>query len=202
MSVIRYSFFLFVLCSCQRENPVVHGDPQPDPPPFWAFFTVDGVDADNDGIRDDVEIWINETAKGYNLNKALKQVARGQLSYRMIDNSLTADLYLHQVNRDQHCLSFIYMHEYPKERKRNPFLSIDLSREILNNPWRDSAFNVISKFRTLDYQELTPRNPVEFFTSCDFEIANFRELLLKHRAFYSRNDSIVRAVDDYLQREK
>lgn len=43
--------------------------------------TLEGIDQDNDGIRDDIQRWINELSETYEVKQALKQAARGlQLS--------------------------------------------------------------------------------------------------------------------------
>lgn len=38
--------------------------------------SIEGVDSNSNGIRDDIEIWINRTYKSYNLRKAMKSSAR------------------------------------------------------------------------------------------------------------------------------
>lgn len=40
--------------------------------------TMLGVDSDNNGIRDDIDIWINRTGKSYNERMALRQWARAE----------------------------------------------------------------------------------------------------------------------------
>lgn len=40
--------------------------------------TILGIDSDKNGIRDDVDIWINRTGKNYNERMALRQLARAE----------------------------------------------------------------------------------------------------------------------------
>lgn len=64
---------------CQTE------DPQPKHPGEMGEKTLLGVDSDRDGVRDDVEIWINETYSNtpnedmYNYRMAMKQYSRSKL---------------------------------------------------------------------------------------------------------------------------
>ena len=56
---------------------VVFGDPQPPHPGEAGEQTLLGIDSDKDGVRDDIEIWINERFEGQeNLIKAMKQYAQ------------------------------------------------------------------------------------------------------------------------------
>lgn len=58
--------------------PTVDGDDLIPPKPNQAVSdsTLLGIDLDEDGVRDDVELWINKTISNVNQRKALKQKAR------------------------------------------------------------------------------------------------------------------------------
>lgn len=80
MKNIIFSLLLFltVFASAVSESKSIDNDPEPPSPEFWHFFNVEGLDSDNDGVRDDVEIWINNYTQEYHYNFALKQYARVQ----------------------------------------------------------------------------------------------------------------------------
>lgn len=55
---------------------IVDGDPQPPHPGEAGKKTLQGIDSDNDGLRDDVEIWINESYQDKNLREIIKKQAK------------------------------------------------------------------------------------------------------------------------------
>ncbi|PIR33797.1 MAG: hypothetical protein COV37_14910, partial [Bdellovibrio sp. CG11_big_fil_rev_8_21_14_0_20_39_38] len=77
------------LISCNQSGTstrVVDGDPEPPAPSgpkdAWINWTeVEGVDRDQDGVRDDVEIWINNHGQDEYIRKALKQKWKAQVEF-------------------------------------------------------------------------------------------------------------------------
>jgi hypothetical protein len=59
------------------SNPVYDGITEPDfPDRDLNDSTLEGVDSNGDGVRDDVEIWINRTAEAESIRKSKKDVFR------------------------------------------------------------------------------------------------------------------------------
>lgn len=76
---MKYNFmFPIMVCSLlisfSVKSVTVAGDPEPPSPPFWYYFTLEGLDSDKDGVRDDVEIWINNYTKEYHYNLLLNNL--------------------------------------------------------------------------------------------------------------------------------
>ncbi len=201
-TVIRFFIFLLLFACSRHEAIVVAEDPQPDSPSWWSFFTVDGVDSDKDGVRDDVEIWINEQTQDYNYNQALKQLARTDLESLKITDSLNAQLNLQKLVKDGHCKMFILMNTYPDELKKNPSLSYKLRKMILNNPWRRNRYNEVGKLIPKQFLLVTAKYPAEEFTSCEFQVKGFESLLLRHRKESENNSALVEAIDKFLLENK
>lgn len=75
-----------------------------------------GIDSNNNGIRDDVEIWINRTGKNYNEREAMRQYARTQYEYyiqvdllasgKTLTNSKDRLISENMTNED--CINFIF----------------------------------------------------------------------------------------------
>jgi effector-binding domain-containing protein len=97
MNLKRYFSFLFILLSfvaCndyekimgpalkvkmgdKNPNPVFDGEVEPAmPDPSENDKTLLGIDSNKNGIRDDIDIWINRTGKTYNERMALRQLAK------------------------------------------------------------------------------------------------------------------------------
>ena len=96
--ILIISFFIFPSCSYwkvldyydmvdpvrikkqEEKGKIVFYDGEQEPP--WPNYlknntSIEGVDSNNNGVRDDVEIWINRTYNNsYNLRKATKSLAR------------------------------------------------------------------------------------------------------------------------------
>lgn len=81
--------------------------PMPDPKKNDA--TVAGVDSDNDGIRDDIQRWINETLSNVpNENLAAKQVARSmQTELLSIHDKSVSVLASFETMKANDCLAFV-----------------------------------------------------------------------------------------------
>ncbi len=61
----------------KNPNPVFDGEAEPPmPSPSENDKTLLGIDANKNGIRDDIDIWINRTGKTYNERMALRQLAK------------------------------------------------------------------------------------------------------------------------------
>jgi len=60
----------------KNTKPVFDGEVEPELPDFDKIVQDDvGVDQNKNGIRDDVDIWINRTGKNYNERMAMRQFA-------------------------------------------------------------------------------------------------------------------------------
>jgi len=71
--------------------------------------TIAGVDSDNDGIRDDIQRWINEEYSSQpKLKLAIKQVAMGmQLALTSVDNKEQSIAAANKVSNDMVCMASI-----------------------------------------------------------------------------------------------
>jgi hypothetical protein len=94
------------------EQKKIDDDPEPSMPDMKKNEeTVAGIDADNDGIRDDVEIWINRNFKTANERRAFKQYANVQMQWiiKKQNGGTDEDMRnMHQPLRDaMGCNSFV-----------------------------------------------------------------------------------------------
>ena len=99
-NVIRSDYY------CQTD------DPEPKDPGEAGKKTLLGVDSDVDGVRDDVEIWINQntsntpTKNMFNPRMALKQVAKKiQENIKMKDNKERSVMFSRETLVAEKCLS-------------------------------------------------------------------------------------------------
>lgn len=75
--------------SDQNPNPIFDGFPEPAiPDPKENDKTLLGIDSDDNGIRDDIDIWINRTGTNYNERMALRQVARAYREEWIVGNMI------------------------------------------------------------------------------------------------------------------
>jgi hypothetical protein len=77
----------------QNPNPVFDGEVEPAfPNESENDKTILGIDSNNNGIRDDIDIWINRTAFDYNERMAMRQYARAeQDELRVCENDLRGE---------------------------------------------------------------------------------------------------------------
>ncbi len=95
-----------------RSNPVYDGEVEPPMPNLFTITPDDvGVDLNKNGIRDDVDIWINRTGKNYNQRMSLRQYARA--SEKFLLNCKNKDeknlqAVIDEWSSGKHCLWLIY----------------------------------------------------------------------------------------------
>ena len=95
-------------CSENRPQKVVDGDSEPLMPGFFERnFSALGVDSDDDGVIDDVEIWINDNVKDENLRKASKQLAKDYIEgLKYVDDPKRSNEWAHKVMASNSCVTF------------------------------------------------------------------------------------------------
>lgn len=93
---VHKDFISFVI---ERPNQV----PMPDPAENNS--TLRGIDSDNDGVRDDVQIWIESRAQSEDIKLAVKQYARSLRNrYLVIGDKEKTIALNHEALRSQQCL--------------------------------------------------------------------------------------------------
>lgn len=99
--------------------------------------TLTGVDSDGDGVRDDVEIWINENGESTAIRISLKVIARNLLlSIVNYQNQSLAVEYTTRMGEGVSCLVDLYGLEYRQAIK----VKNALYREIVNSRMREKAY--------------------------------------------------------------
>lgn len=160
---------------------VFDGDPEPKYPEN-PDETLQGVDADNDGVRDDVEIWINENFKTANERRAWKQETSALMEGYKYLNS--AEEYTAAFNRlglrSYRCGFYIYLFEPddygPVDKK--------LRVQLFNTYPRLEMMNKGLRLYRGDKNE--PKIELDdYYKFCNFKIENFEDLQKKvNKRFY------------------
>ncbi len=139
---------LLILLSCEKVPEIPSNIPEsilevPDPGPE-NNKTLAGIDSDKDGIRDDVQRWINaHYHKKPNLQKALKQFARSRqielLSAHDKEKSIKAT---HKVVHDIDCIYYLI-----PQTKNARKVSQNVTAIILNTSKRiDTSYDISHNF--------------------------------------------------------
>jgi hypothetical protein len=194
----RRNSFLFatiiLVSSCSKQTPgnfIDGSDKIPPSPPFWKYFTVEGVDEDLDGVRDDVEIWINDEYEDPNIRKAMKWVSN--VSYRMMfmDNSRSAVLLTEEARKASDCLSIVSRHELAKAKMFFPDFYFALEKKLLNNWWRtqrrDRAWRNVPSGTYL----VSLGNDMKMLAECNFKVINLKPIYQHsyETKYYEHNSS-------------
>lgn len=137
--------------------------------------TLLGIDSNSNGIRDDIEIWINSVAQNYNERMALRQSA-ADLQYLLDVSSVNnKDVIVHAMNVEftsGKCLLFIFGYDDQvklKEKLRALTFNTELREETLKNT-RDFSYSVDSIIENM-------RSEI-YDKACNFKIEN-KDILMK-----------------------
>jgi len=97
-----------------NPNPIYDGEKEPPMPNLLKIVPDElGFDSNKNGIRDDVEIWINRTGKNYNERMALRQYAKTsekllkECRYVKTGHKELQDL-MNQLTKGQSCIVHIF----------------------------------------------------------------------------------------------
>ena len=129
--------------------------------------TLAGIDSDGDGIRDDVQRYVELTYSGdenVNIRKALRQDAEGfQLELLASSNKEESVRLLHARERDGNCLAGVMGVDASSDAESA------LQAQILNTEMRSRAWiafnrNISGEFGGNVY-------PWEYLTQCDFDVS-------------------------------
>ncbi|QDK42022.1 hypothetical protein DOM21_11300 [Bacteriovorax stolpii] len=139
--------------------------------------TLRGVDVNQNGIRDDVEIWINYVGKDRNHRMALRQLAKMDQT-RMIAGEEGDQKYRIQVAKDywdaSNCASF-----FEKGQEFEKRASYKIVKIVYNVSERENAYK---KFHSnvIVYESNDENfNLGKAFTACNFKIDNLNGLIEK-----------------------
>ena len=150
-----------------REFVEFYGEIEPDfPIKDLNSKTIMGIDANSNGIRDDVDVWINRTAFDLNETKAMRQFARGQqkwlslCEHKDFNQILEAQI---EITKSEKCLSALSDYQ----RKFSNFSRERLNLLIFNTDVRKSCNELNSSKEVISESEKI-KNSSLFY--CDFEI--------------------------------
>ena len=184
--------------SDKNPNPVFDGEIEPPMPNPWENDkTLLGIDTNNNGIRDDIDIWINRTGKTYNERMALRQLAKAfreewvaaNMAYENFkkgpldihnkkaieyDNSI-ADLIQVATSKEADatmgCMSFIFVQ--PKYKHEEKMLMEDSLEELyLNSKVRREVRETYYKYSHIFGVTENKKNNHEY---CIFKVENLEQ---------------------------
>ncbi len=158
-------------------------DVVPPKPPWWEVLTLYGVDSDNDGVRDDIELWINGIFEDENYRFVLKRMAAHEVgmlkAYPEIDKVNESFLASHYGAR---CL--IFLDRITGNYNKYPDILGDLYRRVKNTSLRAYYYTtanreVMNKYR----HELGGRGWLsDYYKNCSLiKLKDFHELMKKYR---------------------
>ena len=175
---MRTKYLIILTClliiSCKKEGRVVDGDFEPPAPYFWEAYddeSVEGVDADNDGLRDDIERKINELVDTPNRRKAFKQYFKTlyeALKYATQLGGMSKSKQRYRdASYDHSCLSYFY--EF-RGKDWDSFNQIedDIKDLFKNSKVREENYKKYDKNLSGDVYTVHP----DSIKNCRFEITN------------------------------
>lgn len=156
-------------------NFIDDGDVIPPTPPLWEYFTINGVDSDNDGVRDDVELWVNETFNDTNARRALKSMAKTYLD--MIKHYDDPVKYLRagdMMTVRGRCIKFV-MGNFSLSQAMYAWRRLE--HKILNNLWRSFVFKSGFKHAPGGARRVPDVSYYQFVVGCDFKVKDPEKIM-------------------------
>lgn len=172
MKLLILGFYIAVFCSLGFADN--SKDATPKKPPFWEIFTVNGVDSDNDGVRDDIEIWINSVTDDENRRMALKKIAN---SYTRLNDSLgDKKIYIREKMRftlRNYCWKFVTLNL----KSNKHVFTFELHEKMLNTPLREYYFKKGFSNLPGGVVKVPEVSPHMYGVACEFTIRNARKII-------------------------
>lgn len=170
LSLSKWTCLFFVLINFKSHASQVidDGDIIPPTPPRWEYFTINGVDSDNDGVRDDVELWVNETFEDTNARRALKSMAK--IYQDMIKHYNNPAEYLKagdMMTVRSQCINFVLGNISLSQAQ---YVWGKLEGRVLNNFWRSFIFKSGFKHARSGARRVPDTSYYQFVVGCDFKV--------------------------------
>lgn len=171
--------FLFFSCSkSERVEIIDNNNIIPPSPPIHLFTSepIDGYDVDRDGVRDDIELLINDKISDPNLRMALKEEVRTMIQYMNSISSFQAIELDKKMRNDMYCTAIVN-----ESTLKIPSLQFVFD-QVLNTEERRSKFNNIAKMIPRESIRKTFRSMsiLSQFKLCSFPVVNLKSLLRKY----------------------
>lgn len=180
-SLLLLIIFLVAACNKYKAGDVIdNNDVVPPSPSILSYFTVEGADDDLDGVRDDIEIWINEEFDDPNIRMALKQEARAWYKKMFVTSPEENLRIIEDLRQAVSCFTGVSLYKNFELSKReyNKFLD---SRRMLsrfeNNYWRKKWFDAKNKYSVSGSYRGGEMNIMKCLNYCRFEVQNLKRLL-------------------------
>jgi hypothetical protein len=164
-----------------KKNPIYDGVVEPDFPDGGENDkTYEGVDSNHDGVRDDVEIWINRTADDQYIRLQLKDYYKAVLASHLIlldkNESVEKKNKLYQIDSEKMYCFFVLLNPYKDLYVRKKidvqiYYSQTLEKLIFNTRLRKELVSLYDHFPyasfvtngTDDFSECSGKIPGSYF---------------------------------------
>ena len=177
---LKSASFVIVLtlllgCSPRNEKPLyIDGDDLiPPEPSVKSFFTIHGEDVDNDGVRDDIELYVNKNFEDPNVRKAFKSDAKTYSSFMKATNRIDINKYFVESIDTSICLNAFH-------RTVKGFDSDDIvkwSESLYSTPWRRMHFNEQGRMVKSDIYSWGGTSIMSKLKRCKFTFTNLDKSL-------------------------
>lgn len=165
----------------QKDNPeikIFDGENEPSMPNASDNNkTILGIDSNNNGIRDDIDIWINRTAIDYNERMGMRQYARAeQESLRVCSLKLRDDgsrVSSASQSADA-CLNAVSDYKRRKKFARDTIDTLTISN------W--SRRNCLGFYDEIP--NISSANASQFHENCNFKIEKLDEVINRYHVFW------------------
>lgn len=163
------------------EKRVVDGEIEPDiPNEKENNRTLLGVDANKNGIRDDIDIWINYVGFNYNHRMSLRQFAREEVKRLVAGASENTSAY-EQVAKDfydaSQCAEYIEFGKYIGEKSP----SSQIIQLTYNTAIRRKGYEQFHRSTLVYKSNLENLYTIEAYRACQFKIENLQDLIKKRK---------------------
>lgn len=181
-SSVLFLILLSTACSKYKSGDVIdNNDVVPPSPSILSYFTVEGSDDDLDGVRDDIEIWINENFDDPNIRMALKQEARLWYFYMFAESPEELNKISFEIEKSSPCLyavSSYLRYVLPKEESEKIFSKKEmLKNKLLNNWWRQEKMDDVNKYTSSGTYSLERKSILKGINNCNFKVVNLKSIL-------------------------
>jgi hypothetical protein len=158
----------------ETKSPIFDGNMEPNfPDDYGNNKTIIGIDSNGDGVRDDIEIFINRKANNRNERLALKQYAKySNLELEKWNKVSVEELYSinKSIRKAEDC--FLYI----TNNKTSSELITSIDDLIYGNTERDEASKAIGfKLRGMALGSGVSIN--ESYKCCEFKVDNLDEII-------------------------
>lgn len=176
---IKLIIVALILSSVSVLSKTFERDSLPPEPEWYYYFTILGKDINQNGIRDDLESWINQNSKDVNEYRLFNKYAfQNQKYLENASNESQSKVFLKSIQMLMKCFHFLSYKKGLKHDEQLFMKRLELEKRIYNTLLRKIVRSIANVHSGGDWlTHYSVKDVVDYPKYCQFKINNLKMII-------------------------